>query len=417
MAFTKIVLTGTRDLIATAFGRVNTLIDDLLSTVSGKGASQIGLEDSAGNLTAENVEAGIAELYTALSGFQALADTFDEDPATTSGTTWGWKAGLAFLNGVFYSITAGTISLTDDSENYLEINSSGTVTKNTTGWNNTRIPIRQITVASGVQTASTDKRPWFSAVTLATASSSGMWPLVNGLAKRAKFSWKDADEIYINAGVYHHLGTSEQLVYWHDQLTFQFGSGGTNADSSDLANNDWFYLYLDDSAIVTAGVPELTETELVAVTTEPTWSNTKQGWYSGNDRCIGAFFTGGTANILEFFHEGSLFLYADQILEIDNDGGATWTDAVLTLPKFVTETQITLDFGTYGAGSGEARADVRTNGQAGTTGHFVTRAYTNIKGGNTLNMITDSNQTIEYKVTVTCGINIYTDGWYFPIGL
>ena len=43
-------------------GTFNTLIDDMLATTNGKGASQIGLEDSATRYTATNVETALAEI-------------------------------------------------------------------------------------------------------------------------------------------------------------------------------------------------------------------------------------------------------------------------------------------------------------------------------------------------------------------
>jgi len=77
--------------------------------------------------------------------------------------------------------------------------------------------------------------------------------VLKGYVQRPKFEWKDADEIYINPGVYHHKGTTEQFVYWNSKLTFQFGSGGSNGSSDDLEASKRFYLFLDDSAIVTQG--------------------------------------------------------------------------------------------------------------------------------------------------------------------
>ncbi|MFV1975491.1 MAG: hypothetical protein ACC651_07055, partial [Candidatus Scalindua sp.] len=91
---------------------------------------------------------------------------------------------------------------------------------------------------------------------------------ISSLTQRAKFIYKDSDEIYINGGTYLHKGTTDQIVYWNSQLTFQFGSGGSNSDSVDLAVNDWFYVYLDDTAIVAANTSILTASELVANITE-----------------------------------------------------------------------------------------------------------------------------------------------------
>lgn len=163
MAFVKVVQTGTRDTIKTAFARVNTLIDDLLSTSADKGASQIGLLDSADNVAAANVEDAIAEIYTDVGGAITLSQGFDVNSATTTGLTWGYKAGTVRFDNTITSVLAGTVSLTDDATNYVEVDSAGTVSRNTTGFTSGRVPIRTVVTASGVQGTSTDKRSWFQA--------------------------------------------------------------------------------------------------------------------------------------------------------------------------------------------------------------------------------------------------------------
>jgi len=163
MAFTKVSLTGTIDTIKQAFTAVNNIIDDLLSTASGKGASQIGVQDSADNMAADNVEDALAEIYTDVSSSRTALDTLDENSSTTTGLTWGYKGGLIRFDNTVTTVTAGTISLTDDDTNYVEINDSGTVSRNTTGFTSGRIPLRQIVTSGGSQSTSTDKRAWFQA--------------------------------------------------------------------------------------------------------------------------------------------------------------------------------------------------------------------------------------------------------------
>ena len=172
MALTKI--TRARTLIKDGWGAFNTLIDDLLSVANGKGASQVGIYDSAGNMSATNVEDALAEVYTDHSTTKALAETFDENSATTTGLVWGYKGGLFRLDAVVTTVAAGTIALTDDVTNYLEIDpDDGLVKKNTTSFTSGRIPIRTVLTASGSQTTSTDKRAWFTQVAGATETTSG----------------------------------------------------------------------------------------------------------------------------------------------------------------------------------------------------------------------------------------------------
>lgn len=142
----------------------NQLISDLSSTSNGKGASCIGVEDSDSNLDADNVEDALAEMYTDMADTMTLADVFNEDPATTTGLTWGYKGGRVRNDNTIYTIADGTVSLTDDATNYIEITPSGTVSRNTTGFTAGYCPIRQVVCADGSQTTSTDKRAWFQSV-------------------------------------------------------------------------------------------------------------------------------------------------------------------------------------------------------------------------------------------------------------
>lgn len=161
MAFTKIVLTGAVDTIKEASQAVNNLITDLLSTSNVKGASQVGIEDTAGNMSAANVEDALAEIYDDTASQRTEFNTLDENSATTTGTTWGYQAGSVRFDNTITDIAAGTVALTDDATNYVQVNSSGTVSRNTTAFSVFQIPIRIVVVASGVQTTSTDKRTWF----------------------------------------------------------------------------------------------------------------------------------------------------------------------------------------------------------------------------------------------------------------
>lgn len=140
----------------------NTLITDLLSTASGKGASCIGLQDSAGNVDATNVETAIAEIYVDHVAGVTLAEAFAENSATTTGLTWGYKAGSVRYDNTITAVAAGTVGLTDSATNYVSIDpTDGTFSKNTSAFLAGEIPIRQIVCASGKQTTSTDKRAWW----------------------------------------------------------------------------------------------------------------------------------------------------------------------------------------------------------------------------------------------------------------
>lgn len=173
MSFTKI--TRATEYINAGFGKFNNLVDDLLSTANGKGASQVGIEDTAGNMSADNVEDALAEIYTDHSSTKTLAEILDEDPSTTSSLTWGYKGGNFRSDNTITSISDGTIGLTDNDTNYIEIDpSDATVKKNTTGFTTGRVPIRQVVTSSGSQDTSTDKRAWFSNAVDASETQKGI---------------------------------------------------------------------------------------------------------------------------------------------------------------------------------------------------------------------------------------------------
>ncbi len=166
MSLTKVTQSGTsKDNLKASFLKVNNIIDDLAATTSGKGASCIGIYDSAGNFTADNVETALAEIYTDHIGARSISQVFDENPTMTTGLTWGYYGGYIRNDTTLITISSGTVSLTDDTTNYIEIDSGGTVYVVASSFTAGRVPIRTVVTASGSQTTSTDKRAWFSVQT------------------------------------------------------------------------------------------------------------------------------------------------------------------------------------------------------------------------------------------------------------
>jgi hypothetical protein len=94
-----------------------------------------------------------------------------------------------------------------------------------------------------------------------------------GLVRRPTFVYSDTDTITLNGFRYHHNGTAEQIVKNDGTITFDFGSGGSNALSSDLSavTSGWMYLYLDDSAIVTAATNVIAAAQLLNSIDAPAW--------------------------------------------------------------------------------------------------------------------------------------------------
>jgi len=254
-------------------------------------------------------------------------------------------------------------------------------------------------------------------ITFNDSSSQSTAFLPKGYLQRSKFAYSSTVAITITAGIYEANG---ELYEWNSALTFTFGSGGSNADSTNLGASDWFYVYLDDSAITTAGTNVLTASEIVDSTTEPTWSDAKHGWYNGNDRCIFAVYTDGSSQVTEFNHEGDTVMWADAVeTQAAVDIDTTWTDiGALRIPAFTNLGIVSLIAETLGVANDWYW---RTNGQTGTVGHqSVGHKDTNINNRISFgDVITDSSQIIEVKNSVsgTETISCKTNGWKFPSGM
>lgn len=86
-----------------------------------------------------------------------IGSMFALDPATTTGLTFGYKAGT-FSNALAsVVVSAGTVTLTDDATNEVNMTSGGAVSANGAGG-----VLYDVTTASGVITAITDKRGSYS---------------------------------------------------------------------------------------------------------------------------------------------------------------------------------------------------------------------------------------------------------------
>ena len=112
---------------------------------------------------------------------------------------------------------------------------------------------------------------------------------MNGWRIRPTFTRDSTTTIKLNGTfAYQHAGTTTQILTGAD-VTF------TRSDTSGTAQFN--YLYIDDSAVVTAGNTTITASELISSPTAPTLNTTKGGFYNGNDRCIYAFKQDASDNI------------------------------------------------------------------------------------------------------------------------
>jgi hypothetical protein len=272
-----------------------------------------------------------------------------------------------------------------------------------------------ITVGGGVDIVQQDAAPastYPGQLWVDTNQGSGVMP---GLFTRPQFEYKDANEVTMSAGAYHHDGTTEQMVSWDSSF-----------DITVTATSGWNYLYIDDSAVVTLDTYTLTASEFIFSTTGPTWSNTKHGWYNGLDRCIFATFNTAASVQAEFFNDGSRQVtFADAVTVLsETDIDTTWVDVTMRAPAFCTRVEVTV-IGDSGPGATGATNYYywRTNGQTGAVGHTIGYHYrvsgdTDTSAGTFLG-ITDSSQVIEVRHSIAGGqtLRIYHNSWFLPRGM
>jgi len=121
----------------------------------------------------------------------------------------------------------------------------------------------------------------------------------SGFRRGFKLVWSSATRIAIMSGIWHHQGSTNQLVYTDSTINFDVGPAGSNPSSS-TGSSELQYLYIDDSAVNAAGTQELTASEFINSSNVPGWDATRKGWYYGLDRCIGAFYLDSTTAIKKF---------------------------------------------------------------------------------------------------------------------
>jgi hypothetical protein len=124
-----------------------------------------------------------------------------------------------------------------------------------------------------------------------------------GMIHRAYVTYNDSDTITIEPG----YGECS-LSYW--EITSPIDHNMTSLASGE----DWHYIYIDD---VNSVYPTPT---IKDCTTEPTWSDSKLGWYNGYDRCIGVVWSpSGSSTMTEFkANSGLKCILADAISLLSN---------------------------------------------------------------------------------------------------
>jgi len=224
-----------------------------------------------------------------------------------------------------------------------------------------------------------------------------------GYLQRASFSVVDANTIAIGPGVYHHSGTTDQFVYWNSVLTKDVTVSG----------NGWYYLYIDDSAIVSAGNTLLTASEFILNSTAPTRSDKRHGWYNGSDRCIMAFYVaGGYLNTIS--HDGGNYVgYKPGITSMPPADINADSTVTLDIPGFSTRAECLFALTANGAykllaGPASDMQDTILYGIEATIVSERAQIFTSSTQGITITMSNYTGTNI---------LHIKTMGWYFPVGM
>jgi len=247
-------------------------------------------------------------------------------------------------------------------------------------------------------------------------------PFAQGYFKRPMFSYKDGDEIYISGGGFWTADDLDQAVYTSSKLTFQFGSGGSNAGSDDLDNGaiEIQYLYLDSSAIGSAGGTALVASDFYNAPTTPTFS--RGGWYlattgegDGLDRCVGAFLITAANALYPFAHNGNeqYILCSDISLYAAADSDTTQDIDVYSPCNIYGKVYLQWD-----AVTGNADTYYVTNGDGGSRIPIYQYSETQYPG-NTAWMAPDSSNQIHgnWAAATTGTMRIRQRGYKVPGGM
>jgi hypothetical protein len=241
-----------------------------------------------------------------------------------------------------------------------------------------------------------------------------------GYADRARFSFKDINEVYIDGPAVYDV--NGKWAYITSQLTSpQEASSGTSMQ----------YLYIDYSAIPADGV--IDSGDMYWGAGPGAYSSTTKGFYHSvntDDRCVFGIPVIGS-NIIEFHHDGGEFLgYSEKraggqtavtdldYTDIDVDG--TWDEVYLIIPSFATKAFVTVK-GDANADAGNAILSYRVKDATTTTGHQVVQVDATFETFDWSHVIvyTNTSQILEVKSSAagdhTFGVDV--NGFYFPRGM
>lgn len=239
--------------------------------------------------------------------------------------------------------------------------------------------------------------------------------------------------ITISPFKYHHAGTTEQIVTNDTTITFFNGTApsASNADNSAVGASQWHYLYIDDSAVVTAGSSTISASELLGSSVAPTWSDAKHGWYgpgTGNtqttDRCIYAYYLNAGSTLDRTEHDGGNFVMYDPSYSFASTyspgwgvtPGTSFTSYTAIAPAFATRVKM----GVHCLYTGTDYLYHKATGGHTSEGHWIAYLTSGATQQSTeCDFYTNTSQSFDIKFTnsATSQAWLITRGFYFPRGM
>lgn len=211
-------------------------------------------------------------------------------------------------------------------------------------------------------------------------------------------SYKDADEIYIDAGSIHiDDGSAENIYFNPSQITKQLTS---------LSVSTWYAIYVKPP---TNGLTlSSTEIDYAAVSSAPTKNQLKRGWYhpsSTSWRCIGFVKTDSSGNILPFIRNGRSILLENNPNVYSGAPSVTWATATMDIPvgEISAIAMMTIFFN-----NAAAWAVWRKKGSSG-SGHYCAfvSSVTGAWGSSPVYMACDSNKQVEVSTSEASANTVY----------
>ncbi|TDI97036.1 MAG: hypothetical protein E2O29_02020 [Deltaproteobacteria bacterium] len=188
------------------------------------------LRIKASGITANELATDSVDSDEIVSGAVDVDHLSDLQVTEGTGLVADFAAGTVRNDNVVTAVSAGTTTVADDDVSFVEVDGSGTVSNNVSGFTAGRIPLAEVTAASGDITAIVDRRAWLDAE---SAGSGGLTESNFITREDVAFDFDGADttgvlantptagteEVYLN-GILQNEGGSDDYTISGATITF-----------------------------------------------------------------------------------------------------------------------------------------------------------------------------------------------------